>query len=339
MSILDLHLRQRLANVLQWRLERIGAGEPANDLAAGPGGDTQSARPARTAFVLLGGGSRGAAQAGALTALLEAGVTPDIIVAISAGAWNGAHLAVDPTPQRAHELEQAWLDTTSHDIVGAWPWHSALHVVRHRLSLYDNAGMRRVASHYVAGLDFADLRVPLRIVATDLIAGRPHIFAEGPLLSAVIASSSVPGIFPPVASEHELLVDGGMNEWAGCMAALDLGATRICLLACGSQMPATGKLRSFMQVIERSMDVSLCDSFDRTIFALRASGVDVLPVFPTTPECSFLDFNHAADLIACGHAAGLRALALGWNPPRGAWLPDPEPAPEAESVAVAEQSA
>ncbi|HEX6798631.1 MAG TPA: patatin-like phospholipase family protein [Ktedonobacterales bacterium] len=339
MSILDLHLRQRLANVLQWRLERVKAGDAASGPDAGPGGDTQSARPARTAFVLLGGGSRGAAQAGALTALLDAGVIPDIIVAISAGAWNGAYLAVDPTPERALGLERAWLDTTSHDIVGAWPWNPALQVVRRRLSLYDSAGMRRVASHYVAGLDFADLRVPLRIVATDLIAGRPHIFAEGSLLSAVIASSSVPGIFPPVASEHELLVDGGMNEWAGCMAALDLGATRICLLACGSQIPATRKPRSFMQVIERSMDVSLHDSFDRTIFALRASGVDVLPVFPTTPECSFLDFNHAADLIACGHAAGLRALALGWNPPRGAWIPDAKPTPEAESVAVAEQSA
>ena len=340
MSILDLHLRQRLATLLQRQLERIGAGDSASSPDAGPGSEKQDAGPARTAFVLLGGGSRGAAQAGALTALVEAGVIPDMIVAISAGAWNGAYLAVDPTPERAYELERAWLDTTSHDIVGAWPWNPALQVVRRRLSLYDSAGMRRVASHYVAGLAFADLRVPLRIVATDLIAGRPHIFSEGPLLPAVIASSSVPGIFPPVASERELLVDGGMNEWAGCMAALDLGATRICLLACGSQMPATCKLRSFMQVIERSMDVSLHDSFDRTIFALRASGIDVLPVFPTTPECSFLDFNHAADLIACGHAAGLRALALGWNPPRGAWLPDPDetPAPAAQSV-IAEQSA
>ena len=307
---------------------------PAN----GPADDGSRAKsPPRTAFVLLGGGSRGAAQAGALTALLEAGIRPDIIVAISAGAWNGAYLAIEPTPERSRELEQAWLDTSSHDIVGAWPWYSALHVVRNRLSLYDGAGMRRVAGHYVAGLDFADLRVPLRIVATDLIAGRPHIFSSGPLLTAVIASSSVPGIFPPVVGDHELLVDGGVNEWAGCVAALELGATRICLLACGSQVPATFKLRSFMQVIERSMDVGLRDSFDRTIFALRAAGVDVLPIFPSTPACSFLDFDHAADLIACGHAAATHALAVGWNPPREPWRT--EPATEPEGVAPAKQSA
>lgn len=302
-----------------------------------PDGDLAGDIPMRTAFVLLGGGSRGAAQAGALTALLEAGVVPDMILAISAGAWNGSYLAVDPTAERAHELEGLWLATTSRDIVGPWPWNPALHVVRRRLSLYDSDGMRRVASRYIAGLDFADLRVPLRIVATDLIAGRAHIFSSGAVLPAVIASSSVPGIFPPVPGEREMLVDGGVNEWAGCAAALDLGATRICLLACGSQVPATFRLRSLMQVIERSMDVGLRDSFDRTVFALRAAGVDVLPVFPTTPACSFLDFDHAADLIASGREAAVHALAAGWNPPRDLSHAQPEVPLAEEGVAAAQQ--
>ena len=296
--------------------------------------------PTRTAFVLLGGGSRGAAQAGALTVLLEAGVVPDMILAISAGAWNGSYLAVDPTPERARELEGLWLATTSRDIVGPWPWNPALHVVRRRLSLYDSDGMRRVASRYIAGLDFADLRIPLRVVATDLIAGRAHIFSAGPVLSAVIASSSVPGIFPPVPGERELLVDGGVNEWAGCVAALDMGATRICLIACGSQVPATFRLRSLLQVIERSMDVGLRDSFDRTIFALRSARVDVLPVFPATPACSFLDFDHAADLIACGREAATQALAAGWNPPRDLWHAESAAmAAEEEGVAATERPA
>lgn len=297
----------------------------------------QTQAPPRTAWVLFGGGSHGAAQAGALTVLLEAGIIPDLIVGISAGAWNGTYLAFDPTPERASELERVWAATTTHDIIGAWPWYSALHIVRHHLSLYDSAAMRRVARRYISGRGFADLRVPLRIVATDLISGRPHIFSEGPLLPAVIASSSVPGIFPPVPGKHELLVDGGPNEWSGCVAALDLGATRICLLACGCQAPAVDNPHNLLQILERSMDVGQCDSFGRTIFALRATGVEVLPVFPQTLECSFLDFNHGAELIACGRAAATRALAMGWNPPRGAWRAGP--APVAESAATARQSA
>ena len=326
------HLRTRLYHALS-HIHHHAAPEGARETAS------TTDLPARTAFVLLGGGSRGAAQAGALTALLEAGVVPDLIVAISAGAWNGSYLSVDPTPERARALEGLWLATTSHDIVGSWPWNPALQVVRRRLSLYDSAGMRRVASRYIAGLDFADLRVPLRIVASDLIAGRAHIFAEGPVLPAVIASSSVPGIFPPIAGERELLVDGGVHEWTACVAALEMGATRICLLACGCQLPVVSKPRSLMQIVERSMDVGLRDGFSRSVFALRASGLDVLPVFPETPECSFLDFDHAAELIACGREAAGHAVAAGWNPPRGAW--DAAVAPDAaeDGVAAAQQSA
>lgn len=332
MNIPDLRAR------LHHALSRIHPHAPvAPDLA--PSGAPTADPPARTAFVLLGGGARGAAQAGALTVLLEAGIVPDIIVAISAGAWNGGYLAVDPTPERARELERLWIATTSRDIVGQWPWNPALQVMRRRLSLYDSVGMRRVASRYIAHLDFADLRVTLRIVATDLIAGRAHLFSTGPVLPAVIASSAMPGVFPPVPGEQVLLVDGGVNEWAGCVAALDLGATRICLLACGSQAPSRSKLRSLMQVVERSMDVGLRDSFDRTIFALRSAGVDVLPVFPTTPACSFLDFDHAADLIACGREAATHALAAGWNPPRDLWRSRLAATLEEEGVAAAQQSA
>lgn len=50
------------------------------------------------AFVLSGGGSRGALQVGALQVLLEAGVRPDLLVGASAGVVNAAYLAADPTP-------------------------------------------------------------------------------------------------------------------------------------------------------------------------------------------------------------------------------------------------
>src|ERR1051326_6480937 len=60
--------------------------------------------PDLTAFVLLGGGSRGAAQAGAIATVIKSGVRPDVIIGVSAGAWNGAYLAVEPTPERAEAL-------------------------------------------------------------------------------------------------------------------------------------------------------------------------------------------------------------------------------------------
>lgn len=62
----------------------------------------------REAVVLSGGGSLGAAQVGALRALYEAGVRPDLFVGCSVGALNAAFLAVDPSPGRLDELERIW---------------------------------------------------------------------------------------------------------------------------------------------------------------------------------------------------------------------------------------
>ena len=52
------------------------------------------------AFVLSGGGNRGALEAGALLALFERGIQPDILVGTSAGAMNAAFIAINPTGRR-----------------------------------------------------------------------------------------------------------------------------------------------------------------------------------------------------------------------------------------------
>src|SRR5512146_1054658 len=64
----------------------VHASHPTSASATAPASLTS---PDLTAFVLLGGGSRGAAQAGALATILERGICPDVIIGVSAGAWNG----------------------------------------------------------------------------------------------------------------------------------------------------------------------------------------------------------------------------------------------------------
>src|SRR4051794_38046820 len=78
--------------------------------AAAPEG--RPAREIREAVVFSGGGSLGAAQVGALQALFEAGITPDVVVGCSVGALNAAFVAVDPTAARVNELEQLWRGMT-----------------------------------------------------------------------------------------------------------------------------------------------------------------------------------------------------------------------------------
>src|SRR5437763_5989973 len=87
-------------------LWRRGRRDAAPASAAGP------SAPIREAVVFSGGGSLGAAQVGALQALFEAGITPDVVVGCSVGALNAAFVAVDPTAARVNELEQLWRGMT-----------------------------------------------------------------------------------------------------------------------------------------------------------------------------------------------------------------------------------
>jgi NTE family protein len=300
--------RDRVSNWLVRRREsRVSRESLAFERAVRP------SQPHRTAFVLLGGGARGAAQAGALSVLLDHGIVPNYIVAISAGSWNGSFLAQEPTAERARELEDLWRHTSTLDIVGPRRWRAAINALAQRSSLYGNAGVRRVAKRYLGELTFSELRVPLRIVATDLKSGRAHFFSKGAVLPAVVASSAMPGVFPPVVTSDSVLIDGGMTEWAACLDALEWGATRICFVACGAIIGPESRTRTVRHVLERSLEISLRNNFDAMTFALRASGVDVLAIFPELPHGTMLDFDLAADFIAAGREAALKALAT-WHP-------------------------
>jgi predicted acylesterase/phospholipase RssA len=300
--------------------------------------------PDLTAFVLLGGGSRGAAQAGAIAAVMEHGVRPDVIIGVSAGAWNGAYLAVDPTPERAGALCDIWAGLRNSDLLGGGWWRAAVSAVSGRASLYSAAGPLGVADRYMEKHDFEDLKIPLHILATNLTTAQPMLFSSGRLLPAVLASSAVPGIFPPMVIDGQVYVDGGLLEWDACAAALRLGAQKIYLIGCGAVGELSPKMSgpsaaveavkrkmsngktpvsaasgepnlartvgaNLLEVLERSWDVVSRYQFRRAVEELRAGGAHVISIEPLLPLLSrALDFNRSGVMIAAGRAAAEVAL-------------------------------
>ncbi len=200
-----------------------------------------------TAFVLSGGGARGALQVGALRALLECGERPDVIIGTSIGSWNGAVLALNPTLAGVEAVEGAW--RTAHPsrvLLGMEPPVNtaqalaamrALTAVRRLAagepSLYSDAGMRQMIARLLGDTTFEQMAVPLRIIATDITHGTRAIFGTGPVAPAVLASSAIPGIFPPVRIGEAVYVDGGALDNASVETALALGARRIFVLDVG----------------------------------------------------------------------------------------------------------
>lgn len=201
-----------------------------------------------TAFVLSGGGARGALQVGALRALLERGIVPDVIVGTSIGAWNGAWLANDPTLQGVEALAEIWRGLRAEQLLLGYesfraPIQSmvgilaamgaAPRLVRGYPSFYSDVGLKRLVRRCVGDRTFADLKATLRIVATDLTHGVRAVFSEGPLEAPILASSAIPAVFPPVRIGDSVYADGCALDSCSIETALNLGARRIFVLSVG----------------------------------------------------------------------------------------------------------
>src|SRR5256886_8221356 len=150
----------------------------------------------RTAFAISGGGARGAAQVGMLRALIERDITPDLIVGVSIGAWNGAWLAHRPDLEWVKQLEDVWHQVTRRTLDMVW-WRAARNMVRRKPSLYEGGGLSRFIARHLQVHNFEDLAVPLHTVAIDLTLGTKAVFSHGPLGPAGLASSAIPRALPP----------------------------------------------------------------------------------------------------------------------------------------------
>lgn len=204
-----------------------------------------------TAFVLAGGGSLGAVQAGMLLALTEAGLRPDLVVGSSAGALNAAHFAGAPDKAGVTRLAEIWSGLKRSDV---FPFSLAglLAVVRRSDSIVDPGRLRHMVETCLPFARIEHARLPLHVMATDL-QGAGVCLSQGPVVEAVLASSAVPGIFPPVTIAGRQLMDGAIAANTPLRMAAGLGATRIILLptgyACALNAPPRGVIARVLHAV------------------------------------------------------------------------------------------
>ncbi|MBM6401720.1 patatin-like phospholipase family protein [Phycicoccus sonneratiae] len=186
-----------------------------------------------TAFVLGGGGVLGATQVGMVRALAEAGVVPDVVLGTSIGALNGAFVAADPTPAGAARLAEVWDAVVREGVFVENPVKQAARAARSRTHLLSNAPLRHVVDEYLPVSTFEELAVPFQCVAACIEDASAVWFSAGELVWPVVASCSVPGLFPPVVIDGRHLLDGGLVHSIPVGRAVQLGATRVFVLQVG----------------------------------------------------------------------------------------------------------
>ncbi len=189
--------------------------------------------PGRTAFVLGGGGVLGAAEVGMLTALLDVGIVPDLVLGTSIGAMNGALLAADPTPAGARRIEALWVHAVTEGPLGRSLRQrvSAIASTRARATSQPGPLRRMLAENLPERIE--DLPVEFACVAASIERAAEHWFTGGPLVPAVLASAALPGLYPPVEIDGEHFIDGGLVNSIPLDRARKMGATRAFVLQVG----------------------------------------------------------------------------------------------------------
>ncbi len=186
------------------------------------------------AFVLGGGGGPlGAHEVGMLGALIDAGVQPDLVLGTSVGAINGVAVAADPTVAGVERLRQMWTAIDRSDVFGGSVLGRVATLARTRTHLHGNESLHALLTDALPVSRIEELDVPFQCVAAAIERAAEHWFAAGPVVDAVLASSAVPGLLPPVEIGGEHFIDGGIVNSIPVRRAIELGATLVFVLHVG----------------------------------------------------------------------------------------------------------
>jgi NTE family protein len=185
------------------------------------------------AFVLGGGGQLGSHEVGMLRALLERGHVPDLVVGTSVGAINGAAVATEPSLASVKRLAETWSDIERSDVFASSLIRRLGTLARTGTHLHDNTALRAQLTEALPIALIEDLPVRFQCVAASIERAAEHWFTSGSLVDAVLASSAVPGLLPPVKIGDEHFIDGGIVNSIPVNRAVALGATRIFVMHVG----------------------------------------------------------------------------------------------------------
>mgnify|MGYP003609598220 FL=1 len=155
-------------------------------------------KPYKIGIALSGGGIKGLCHAGVLKALEEQGIKPDIISGVSAGAVVGALYADGYSPD---EIAKLFEDISFRQMTKFRIPDGGLF----RIDAFENFIFKNMRAK-----TFEELKIPLRIVATNLDQGQSVVFNKGNLIDPIVASCSVPVLFTPKKINGIYYVDGGV---------------------------------------------------------------------------------------------------------------------------------
>ncbi|MBN1614580.1 MAG: patatin-like phospholipase family protein [Deltaproteobacteria bacterium] len=278
----------------------------------------------KVALALGGGGVRGFAHLGVLKVLEEERIDIDLIAGTSAGALIGGAYAAGLSPRKIQKRIDDYLaspefrDSELKSIgTSMCPDADAGSLTRFQMYLLNQYYMLRsffrlsvlpareftsLIDHFIPDMDIRQTRVPLLVVATDLLKGQKIVFSEGPLRQAVLASCSVPGAVEPFRWGEWLLADGGITSLVPVQAAREAGADMVIAVVVEREIEEVPQLETARDVFYRAGEITADRLQDEE---LREADVVIRP---SLGDVHWMNYSGARDLVRKGEEATREAL-------------------------------
>jgi len=254
--------------------------------------------PYKLGIALSGGGARGFAHAGALMALEQAGIHPDLLAGVSAGSVVAAMYSSGMHPRRILECFSGLGFTDLTDFK-----FSDLAGFRHNCSGLFHLDPFRAFLRKTIGVDrLESLPIPTVIGVTNFDSGKAEAFSEGPLDVIVTASCSIPIVFRPTVINGTRYVDGGLLHnlpaWAirdKCRRLIGINCSPLRRRDTDKNGLVDTALRSYNLVAKSNAipDMALCD------LAINIDQIADYTVF---------DLSDTERVFSAGYNATLKAL-------------------------------
>ncbi len=269
---------------------------------------TRRAAP-RFALVLGSGGVRSIAALGMVEVLTREGLKPDLVVGCSAGAMFGALIAAGHNAAEAVAIAtRLW----SAEITGKRRWRAIPQMLWPRLGRFsadfalrdDRLIMQRLEQAF-GDVRLEDLRLPLRVTATDAATGALVVLRQGNLVEALRASIALPFMFAPVHIDGRRLIDGFVCDPLPVSAAADAQ----CVVALGFESPMPRRIDGPSRMLAQVTSALTNNLMQARLGQASQGGANLLSIVPKLERRVGLFDTHAMPyLVDAGRRAAEEAL-------------------------------
>jgi predicted acylesterase/phospholipase RssA/CRP-like cAMP-binding protein len=258
----------------------------------------------KVGLALGAGGAKGYAHVGALRVLEESGYEIDSVAGSSIGAIVGTCIGMG---MDSHAIEEAMRSMFTEDNV------QAMFTLSFAGTSTGGDTMRSMLTRLVGDKTFADLEVPLVVMAVDLDAKQPEAIDSGPLLDALLAATALAGFVPPFRRGDQRLIDAlalvpvpseaARSAGADVTVSVNIMSRRVLPAWPGHEPPETkDKKERMLEVLLDVMDLGQLDA------SIRHAAMADVPMTPEFGPATWRDFDLADLFLAAGREAALEQL-------------------------------